>query len=147
MLNPQMAYSLDGLHLTQDFEQCRLVAYWDALANVWTIGWGHTAGVTEGMTLTQPQADALLQHDIVNASMMVNYVLLVRPTQSEFDAMVDLCFNIGGSRFAHSTMVKLWNAGEVAAAAAEFEKWCFAAGKKCAGLLRRRLAEEKEFNA
>lgn len=141
-----MAYSSDGLHLTEEFEQCRLLAYRD-VGGILTIGWGHTSGVTEGMTITQPQADALLQHDIGNAVMMVNYVLCVPVTQPEFDALVDFCFNVGGSNFAHSTMAKLLNAKQYAAAAEEFEKWCYASGKRCAGLLRRRLAEEKEFNA
>lgn len=146
MLNPAMQYSSDGLHLTEEFEQCRLESYQDQ-RGIWTIGWGHTAGVGPGMKITQAMADALLQHDIANAVMVVNYVLSVPVTQSEFDAMVDLCFNIGNSAFAHSTMVKLINAREIESAAKEFERWDFVAGKKCAGLLRRRLIEEKEFDA
>ena len=43
-------------------------------------------------------------------------------------------------------MLKLINSGMLAAAAEEFEKWDHASGVVVAGLLRRRLAEEKEFN-
>jgi len=47
------------LHL---FEACRLAAYLDT-GRVWTIGWGHTAGVKEGDTCTAAQADAWLAED------------------------------------------------------------------------------------
>jgi GH24 family phage-related lysozyme (muramidase) len=47
------------LHL---FEDVRLVAYKDT-GGVWTIGWGHTAGVKQGDTCTTAQADAWLAED------------------------------------------------------------------------------------
>ena len=46
-----------GLNLIKQFEGCRLSAY-QCAAGVWTIGYGHTAGVKKGMTITQAQADA-----------------------------------------------------------------------------------------
>lgn len=44
-------------------ESCRLTAYRDT-KGIWTIGWGRAdAGVTDGMTCTQAEADEwLLQH-------------------------------------------------------------------------------------
>lgn len=45
-----------GLKLIMQFEGCRLTAY-QCAAGVWTIGYGHTAGVTQGMTITQAQAE------------------------------------------------------------------------------------------
>ena len=44
-----------GLALIKQYEGCRLAAYRCA-AGVWTIGYGHTAGVHSGMTITQAQA-------------------------------------------------------------------------------------------
>jgi len=44
-------------------------------------------------------------------------------------------------------MLKLINSQAFQAAAKEFEKWVYAGGKKVAGLLRRRLAEETVFNS
>jgi lysozyme len=41
-----------GLTLLKQFEGCRLDAYQDT-AGVWTIGYGHPDGVTEGMTITR----------------------------------------------------------------------------------------------
>lgn len=45
--------------IIRQFEGCRLTAYQDG-GGVWTIGWGETAGVKQGMTITQAQADAFL---------------------------------------------------------------------------------------
>ena len=48
-----------GLALIKQYEGCRLAAYRCA-AGVWTIGYGHTAGVHSGMTITQAQALSLI---------------------------------------------------------------------------------------
>lgn len=144
-MNPPMQYTLSGLHLTQGFESCRLQAYRDQ-RGIWTIGYGHTRGVFPGMVITQAQADALLMQDVQFATLMVNYAVRVPLTQDEFNALVDFCFNIGGSAFAHSTLVKILNTRNYAGAAAQFERWDFVAGKQCAGLLRRREAEVQEFD-
>jgi len=44
-----------------------------------------------------------------------------------------------------STLLRDLNAGDFAGAAAQFELWDHASGQVVAGLLRRRLAEEKLF--
>ena len=49
-------YSHTGLHLTEQFEGCRLTAYPDQ-GGVPTIGYGHTFGVALGDTCTQEQAE------------------------------------------------------------------------------------------
>ena len=46
-------------------EGCRLIAYQDTVG-VWTIGYGHTAGVHPGQTITQAQADAWLTEDVAS---------------------------------------------------------------------------------
>lgn len=138
-------YSKNGLHLTESFERCRLVAYPDQ-GGVWTIGWGHTKDVHEGMTCTQAQADTWLQLDIAYSAMVVNRLVTVDITQDEFDSMVDFVFNCGPSNFAHSTLLRLLNQGCYQAAANEFDKWDHVAGKQCQGLLRRRQIETTLFN-
>ncbi len=60
-----------GLALIKQYEGCRLAAY-KCSAGVWTIGYGHTAGVHSGMTITQAQADAYLQQDIAKFEGYVN---------------------------------------------------------------------------
>lgn len=145
MLNPPMQYSLDGLHLTERFEGCRLEAYRDSVG-VLTIGYGHTAGVKEGDTCTQEQAERWLQEDIQAAANAVNKYVNVSLTQGEFDALVDFTFNLGSGSLQHSTLLRLLNSGDPEDAAKEFERWDKAGGKVVAGLLRRRQAEESEFN-
>lgn len=142
-----MKYSKSGAALTERFEQCRLVAYWDALGNAWTIGWGHTFLVSRGMMCTQAQADAWLLEDISVCEDDVNTHVTVPLTQGEFDALCDFAFNLGRGNLNNSTLLKDLNAGDREAAAKEFEKWDHAGGKEVAGLLRRRQAEEQEFNA
>ena len=143
-----MQYSKFGLkQLTEAFEGCRLVAYQDLL-DVWTIGWGHTGpDVHEGLVWTQEQADVTLLHDTQRAQDCVNAAVYSPITQGEFDALVDFTFNVGCSAFLKSTMLKMINAGAFQTAAKEFEKWEYAGGKKVAGLLRRRKAEEAVFNS
>ena len=142
-----MEYSQSGLHLTEQFESCRLVAYQD-VRGVWTIGWGHTGpDVYGGLIITQDQADAWLLQDVQNAVNHVNSLVTVQLTQPEFDALVDFCFNVGCGAFAGSTMLKLLNAGDYAGAADQFERWDKSGGQVIAGLLRRRQTEVQEFNS
>jgi lysozyme len=143
-----MQYSKDGLHLTEQFEGCRLTAYPDPGTGgaPWTIGYGHTgADVYQGMTITQEQAVELLEQDVKRAEADVNAKLTVEVTQDEFDALVDFAFNCGCGNLNGSTLLKKINDGDFEGAAAEFDKWDKAAGKPMAGLLRRRQAEELEF--
>lgn len=139
-----MKYSKGGYHLTESFESCRLVAYQDQ-GGVWTIGWGHTFQVYEGMTCTQAQADMWLLDDILRFEYAVNRLVTAPLTQDEFDALVDFTFNLGVSNFAHSTLLRYLNSRNYQGAAEEFHKWDYVAGHHCAGLLRRRLAEAAEF--
>jgi len=139
-----MVYSLTGLHLTEQFEGCKLSAYQDS-KGVWTIGYGHTAGVYPGMTCTLLQAEAWLQADIEWAQSRVSADVHVPLTQPENDSLVDFVFNAGTGNFEHSTLLKLINVGDMAHAADEFAKWNKAGGLVVAGLLRRRLAERVEW--
>lgn len=137
-------YSKDGLHLTESFESCKFRAYQDQ-GGVWTIAWGHTRGVTAGLTCIQAQADAWLWEDIGFAETAVDALVTVPLTQDEFDALVDFTFNLGPGKFRYSTLLRLLNSGNYSGAAAEFDKWDYVAGKQCAGLLRRREAETQDF--
>ena len=52
-----------GIALIKSFERCRLTAYL-CPSGVWTIGYGHTAGVTRGQTITQAEADSIVRVDL-----------------------------------------------------------------------------------
>jgi lysozyme len=142
-----LTYSSDGLHLTEQFEGCKLIAYRD-VKGVLTVGYGHTgAEVFPGMTITQAQAEDFLARDILWAANFVNRNVTVTLKQHQFDALVDLTFNIGVGNFLHSTLLKLVNAGLPVQAALQFASWSLAGGKFIAGLARRRKAETDLFNS
>lgn len=146
MPTPEMKYSLGGISLTENFEGLRLVAYQDQVGR-WSLGYGHTLGVKPGDCCTVEQAEAMLHADIAWAETFVNRIVKVTLMQGEFDALVDFTFNLGSGNFQSSTLLKLVNAGDMEDAAKQFEQWDHAGGKVVAGLLRRRQAEEKEFQS
>lgn len=113
----------------------------------WTIGYGHTGPeVHPGMVITQQEAEAYLEQDLYRVGQQVSKAVRVDLTQDEFDALVCFVYNIGIGNFMKSTMLKLINAGDFAAAAHEFDKWTKAAGKVMPGLVTRRHNEEDLFN-
>lgn len=140
-----LTYDGQGLALTEQFEGCELTAYQDQVG-VWTIGYGHTGpDVVAGLTITQDQAQALLAKDVGSAAACVNDVVTVQLSQEEFDALVDFVFNLGAGAFRGSTLLRVLNTGDFAAAAAQFDEWDRAGGAVVAGLLRRRQAETALF--
>lgn len=139
-----MQASQNGLHLTEQFEGCELVAYQD-IGSVWTDGFGNTHGVVPNSTITMDQAKADLIANYQNSQNDVNNLVDVQLTQGEFDALCDFDFNLGRGNLAKSTLLRDVNASNFADAAKQFEVWDLCNGKVVAGLLRRRLAEETEF--
>ena len=55
------------------FEGCGLTAYQDT-AGVWTIGYGHTAGVKKGDKITAYQAEQFLMEDLAKFEPIANKV-------------------------------------------------------------------------
>jgi len=142
----EFTYSEKGFALTKSFEGLRLEAYRDC-AGVWTVGYGHTdPGVVEGMTVNDAEAEMLLLADLKDAVRCVNLGVTVGVSQSQFDALVDFCFNAGGGNFLHSTLLRKVNTGDFDGAAAQFGLWVHAGGEVVAGLVRRRKAEAELFS-
>lgn len=136
-----MKISEVGLKLIKKFEGCRLTAYQDS-AGVWTIGYGHTKGVTAGMKITQAQADAFLVADCGRAEAEVNkYMDKYSFNQNQFDALVPFAFNIG-------SIDKLTVNGTrtIEEISEKIPAYCNCAGKKLQGLVNRRAAEKKLFD-
>lgn len=136
--------SQKGINLIKEFESCRLTAYQDT-AGVWTIGYGHTGGVSSGMTISQAQAEAYLKGDLARFEKAVNQNVTVGITQNMFDAMVSFTFNVGDGALKNSTLLKKVNSGDIDGAANEFDKWVYSGGKVVDGLVRRRAAEKALF--
>ena len=148
-----MKISQNCIDLIRHFEGCKLVAY-KCPADVWTIGYGHTQGVYEGMTITQGQADEMLRQEIARFERDVDGLIKIpSPLQCQFDALVSFAYNVGSDidsdsiaeGLGDSTLLKKLNAGDIAGAAAEFPKWNRAGGKVSNGLIKRREAERRMF--
>ena len=133
-----------GLDLIKQFEGCRLVAY-QCSAGVWTIGYGHTAGVHRGMKITQAQAEAYLKQDVAKFEKYVNNASYVPFTdklnQNQFDALVSFAFNLG-----QGNLMKLCKGRAINQVPAAMQQYCKANGKTLLGLQRRRKAEATLYN-
>jgi lysozyme len=141
-----MKISLEGLALIKRFEGCRLEAY-KCSANVLTIGYGHTGGVKETDTITQEEADELLEKDVLKFEEYVEDNVIVELDQSQFDALVAWTFNLGPGNLRESTMLKKLNDADYASVPSEMKRWNKAGGKTLDGLIRRRNAEALLFQS
>lgn len=139
-----MHISQKGLDLIKSFEGLRLSAY-KCPADVWTIGYGTTAGVKQGQTITKERADELLREDVARFEAQVLRLVKVPLTQGQFDALTSFVYNLGAGNLGNSTLLRLLNAGDYKGAAAQFDRWNKAGGKVLAGLVRRRAAERALF--
>ena len=141
----QMRTSEAGVNLIKTFEGCRTTAY-RCSAGVWTIGYGHTTDVKEGMTITQHQCDVMLEVDIEQYENYVNDYVVVSLTQNQFDALVSWVYNLGPTNLRNSTMLKVLNAGKYDEVPYQMKRWNRAGGKVLKGLVLRREAEAELFN-
>ena len=141
-----MKCSQEGLALIKKFEGCRLESY-RCSANVLTIGYGHTSGVKETDTITQDEADKLLQEDVEQFEKYVDDNVTVELGQSQFDALVAWTFNLGVGNLRESTMLKKLNSEDYASVPSEMKRWNKAGGKTLDGLIRRRKAESLLFES
>ena len=127
------------------FESCVLTAYQDS-GGVWTIGYGHTAGVKKGDKITQAQADQYLCQDLAQYEAAAQKVKRLS-TQGKFDAVVDFMYNCGIGNFNSSTLKKYIESGRATWECQEqFLRWVNAGGKKLGGLVSRRIWEANRFN-
>lgn len=134
--------------LIRRWEGCRLEAYPDPATggDPWTIGWGSTGpGIREGVKWTQAQADDRLALDVSRFMRGVRASLQREASDNELGAMTSLAYNIGLGAFRSSTLLRLFNAGDKAGAARQFDRWNRAGGRVMPGLVRRRADEREVF--
>lgn len=131
----------------------KLAAYLDSVG-VLTIGVGHTTAagppeVKKGMTISAAQSDEILTRDLADVEADINRLVTVPISQNQFDALVSLVFNIGGTAFRKSTLLRKLNAGDHRGAADQFLVWDkgTVGGKKVKikGLTTRRQSERAQF--
>lgn len=132
-----------AIQLIKKFEGLQLESY-KCPAGVWTVGFGHTGPqITEGLEITEQQAEAFLKQDLERFSEGVDRLINIQLSDAQHCALVSFAFNIGLSAFETSTLRKRLNAGENpdVAVRAELPRWNKADGKILDGLTRRRQAE------
>lgn len=150
------ALSQAGLAWLQKAEGLRLSPYDDQTGKPcrqWvagaTIGYGHLISREQWPQychgISQGQAGQLLQQDLrpFEKTVLAGVRRALRPHQ--FDALVGLCFNIGGKAFAGSSVLKLVNDPAAPTSYPDLEAawkaWSRSQGKTMPGLLRRRSEE------
>jgi lysozyme len=136
----------EGWDILKTSESCELQAYMDP-GGVWTIGWGNThymdgSPVKPGDTLTQDQADKLLEQSVPGYEEPVRQLVTSNINNFQYSALVDFTYNEGPQRLLTSTLLKKVNANpEDPTIRDEFMKWVYDNGQKLSGLVLRREKE------
>tara|TARA_R100000426_G_C4822442_1_gene111062 strand:+ start:1163 stop:1612 length:450 start_codon:yes stop_codon:yes gene_type:complete len=139
-----MNISDECIEIIKKFEGIKLTSYLCS-ANVWTIGYGHTKGIIEGMEINEEIAEEYLSADLKEFEGYVNEEVKVELEQFQFDALVSWTFNLGVGNLRSSTMLKKLNQAKYDEIPFEIKRWNKAAGKVVFGLVRRREAEALLF--
>lgn len=113
------------------------------------IGYGHRFQDTEEPVISRKRAEDLLKSDLEAYEDLINENVYAPLSQSQFDALVSLSFNIGPQAFLSSSVLHALNNGRPLAAAAGFDEWRKSVinGKTYVvdALVRRRTAEKSLF--
>lgn len=145
-----MKLSTDGLTFIQNMEAWRSKPYQDE-GGIWTVGYGHVIPIKilanyMKRALTKVEGAQLLASDVGTAETLVAKLLPnMSLTQTQYDALVSLVFNIGGYAFSTSTMRRLLQSGHLSDAAKEFDRWVYVKRVKSTGLVKRRRTERLLF--
>ena len=129
-----------GRDIVRRFESLCLAAYDDG-TGVWTLGYGHTAGVKHTDTCGRDEAEVLLAADLAEAEAGVERCVVGPLNEAMRDALASFCFNLGASALSGSELLHHVNERHHFDAARAFLNWTMAGGRPSRGLLRRRLAE------
>lgn len=135
-----MSASEEALALIRSSEGLSLKAYL-CPAGKWTIGYGHTEGVTSGMVIDMAAAEALLAADVAELARHVDELVTVALTTNQRSALLSFVYNVGVKAFARSRLLKTLNSGNTAAVPAELKRWVYSRGRILNGLIVRRARE------
>jgi lysozyme len=111
-----------------------------------TYGFGTTtnedgSALREGQTIAPPQAVARALRDVQAFEGALKTCVFVPLYQWEYDAYVELTYNIGAGAFCSSTLVRLLNAQRYEEACAQILRWNRFQGQENRGLTVRRERE------
>jgi lysozyme len=144
-----------GIELTKSSEGWVPHLYNDAVRYC-TIGYGHLiakapcngsepAEFRNG--LTRPRGEEILVGDLASSQYSVMSSVKVPLTDSQFAALTDFVFNVGGANFRASTLLEAVNANQRDRVPAQLRRWVLAKGKPLAALQTRREREIELFFA
>ena len=147
--------SSTGISLVKSFEGLHkvgedgLIRSYRCIAGRWTVGYGSTKGIRSGIKITEAEAEQKLVDDLKVSEADVKRVVNVPLSTHQFDALVCLAFNIGGTALAKSTLVRKLNKGLYDEVPSEIMRWDKArvdgSLQSVRGLTRRRAAEAALF--
>lgn len=138
-----LALSASALVGLAVFEGYKDRAYIPIPGDVPTLGFGTTDGVKMGDKIDPVTALQRKLADIQKFEGAVKQCVKVPLHQHEYDAYLQLSYNIGSGAFCRSTLVKKLNSGDYAGACKEILRWNRASGRVVPGLTKRREAEYK----
>jgi lysozyme len=137
---------VEAIKLIKPFEGCKLKAY-RCPAGIWTIGWGETQGIREGMVWTQEKADEVLRQRAAQFLMAVYKIapILFLEPAGRAGACTSLAYNIGLGAFKASSVSRKTRNHDWAGAADSFLLWNKGGGRVLRGLILRRQAERRVY--
>lgn len=150
--------SQQGVDFIKGWEGFRAAMYNDPVGHC-TIGYGTLLhkGNCDGRESEQPyvngineeKATQLLAQKAAQFQKIVNDNVTVTLNQNQNDALVSFVYNVGGTNFQKSTLLRLLNQGDYGAVPTEMKKWTKARQNgtlvDLPGLVRRRAAEAELF--
>ncbi|WP_243055361.1 lysozyme [Pseudomonas sp. BP01] len=125
------------------FEGLRTKAYLDPVG-IPTVCFGHTSSAALGQVKTTTECQQLLEADLAVAINAVDSLVKVPLPVERRAALTSFVYNVGATKFASSTLLRMLNSGDVRGACAELDRWVYAGGMKLNGLVARR-AEERQL--
>lgn len=139
-----MEPSKQCLDFIKSFEAFRANAYYCPGGKL-TIGYGTTAGVRLGDTITEEVAIQKLKADVSSAAATIKALVHAPLNQNQFDALVSFVYNVGAGNFSKSTLLRRINDGRWEIVPEEFKRWIYVNGQPSKGLIKRRTSEAGLF--
>lgn len=142
----RLKVSREGLLLIKSFEgfRPRTVRRRDGVP---VIGYGHVKSARPGATITEAEAELLLQYDLLPIVEAINSRVSIPLNQHQFDALASFIFSVGVQRFEGSDVLERLNAGSTAQAAEALSGWPDRVQPPVDAPYRRRSAERALFDA
>jgi lysozyme len=136
----------EGREFIKKHEAFSPTAYRDQ-GGVWTIGYGFTyypdlSPVRQGDYMTKTEADYYFEKLVRGYEWTVHDLVDVSLSQSQYNALVSFCYNVGQDAFERSNVLRMVNENPVNPHIQNaFLRWVYVKGKVSRGLIYRRKKE------